>query len=83
MEFETKHYLIIALGAVFLLKKIFEKKPFVKRYNMLISALIVAALAILIAVEFWSEKLYIGILAIGLGMFAILKLMLDAYRKPR
>ena len=78
---EAKHIIVIVLALIFILKRAFAQKAFVIKYNTLISTVIIVALALFIAVEFWAEQQWIGFIAIGFAGIAILKAILDHFKK--
>lgn len=78
---EFKHIAIIVVFVIFVLKRILQNKPIVKENNLIISAFLIALLAILLAFEFWKDQLWIGFIVALLGFIAIGKMIWDKYRK--
>lgn len=78
---EAKHIIVIVLAIIFILKRAFVNKPFVIKYNSLISTFLIITLALFIAIEFWAEQQWIGIIALGFAVLAIIKAILDTLKK--
>ncbi|MBC8344335.1 MAG: hypothetical protein ISR55_05765 [Bacteroidetes bacterium] len=78
---EAKHVIIIALALIFILKRAFANRAFVIKYNSLISTFLIVALALFIAFEFWSDQQWIGFIALGFALLAIIKAVLDTMKK--
>ncbi|MFC2114025.1 hypothetical protein ACFLRI_01605 [Bacteroidota bacterium] len=80
-HFELKHYIVIAIAVLYILKRALANKPLVEKYNVLISTLLITALAIFIAVEFWTEQQWFGFIALGFAAIAIVKAVYDTFFK--
>ena len=78
---ELKHYIVIAIAVLYILKRVLASKPFMIKYNVLISTLLITALAIFIATEFWTEQQWFGIIALAFAAIAIVKAVYDTFMK--
>jgi hypothetical protein len=82
MKFEFKHIAVIILALIFLGKRLFAKHPFIQKYNHYISAILIVSLALLISIEFWKTNQLIGIVAVALGLIAMVIVFFDLKSKP-
>lgn len=82
MTLEFGHIFIISLTGAFVLKKAFNHKAFVKRYNHSMNALLFLMLGVYLGVEFWIEGRIIGLIALGLGSLAFGKYFYDTRKDP-
>lgn len=81
MILNTQQIILLVLILLFILKKIFSGQPIVRKYDLYISILLLGGLVILIAVDFWSKNILIGIIALLLGSGAILKILFDTTKR--
>jgi len=76
-HFEAKHYILIGLLVVVLLMRIFNKKSFILKYKDFFNAFIFIILGVIVGIEFWKNKIYIGIVVLVLAALAIVKVYYD------
>jgi|GEM_PF-1811161 len=69
--------LLLLLVLLFLLKKLYANKPFVKKFNIYISMIVFSGLIVLIASEFWYKKMWLAIVLIIAAVLAMLKIISD------
>ena len=77
MKIEPKYILFAASLMLYLLKRIFSKKPFVIKYNNHIMLIVFLLLLAILILEFWKTKNYIIFAVIGMGLVAIIKVFYD------
>jgi hypothetical protein len=80
-EYGLKHYVVICLLLLLLVTRIFRKKQWVIKYKDNISIFIFIVLAIIVGIEFWTTKIYIGLVALVLGSIAIGKYFYDKKKR--
>ena len=78
---EPKHYIILFIAVLFIAKKAMVNQPFVKKYNLLISSLLLFALAVMISLEFWGDNKWVVVVVLLLGFVAVAKVLYDMLRK--
>lgn len=84
MEWTPKHFIVLAIALLFIIKKALANKPFVKRYNNLLTLFIVIVLATFIAIEFWQQNDYIfygSIVLAGLASYFVISEELKKRKK--
>lgn len=82
-EWGIKHIIVAVLLIVLILTRIFNKNEFVKNYKDLISLLVFVTLAVILGIEFYQKKYYIGLVVLGLATLAIAKVYYDRYKSDK
>jgi hypothetical protein len=80
-EFGLKHYVVIGVLLLLVITRILHKKQLMIQYKDYISIFIFVVLAIIVGIEFWTAKIYIGLVMLVLGSFAIAKLFYDKMKQ--
>lgn len=81
LTLNIQQIILLVLIFLFILKKLFARNPFVLKYDLYMSIVLLLGLVALVAVEFWNKKLWIGVLAVVLGLIAILKILIDSNKR--
>ncbi|HPD65946.1 MAG TPA: hypothetical protein P5050_09480 [Bacteroidia bacterium] len=81
LTLNIQQIILLVLIFLFILKKLFARNPFVLKYDLYMSIVLLLGLVVLVAVEFWNKKLWIGVLAVVLGLIAILKILIDSNKR--
>lgn len=81
LTLNIQQIILLVLIFLFILKKLFARNPFVLKYDLYMSIVLLFGLVVLVAVEFWNKKLWIGVLAVVLGLIAILKILIDSNKR--
>lgn len=78
MELGFKHYFVIILALLFLLKKVLSNRfTLIDENHHFLNLLFFMAVAVFLGVQFWLDGLYIGLLALFLGGLAFGKYYYD------
>lgn len=77
MEFEWKHYFVIGLLFLFVLKALLGNQSFIKQNIHFINLLFFLIIAGYLTHEFYQKELYAGLIAIVLGVLAFGKYFID------
>jgi len=78
---ELKHYFLILVALLFIIKKVMANNSFIRKYNLFISSFLLFALAILITVEFWGEKTWLVVVVMIMGIAVLFKVFYDILKK--
>ena len=82
-DFGFRHYAVLGLIVILLIMRIFAKKPLIAKNKDYISIFIFVMVGIIVGMEFWKKKIYIGLIALFLATLALGKMYWDKIKNNR
>ena len=82
-QWGVKQFIVVAMFVILLLTRIFRKNEFVSRYKDLSSVIVFITVEIVLGIEFYQKKIYIGMAVLVLAAIAIAKFYYDKYRRDQ